>query len=154
MLSDVLKRRGQAFVEELELAPDQSTEKWMAHYLAELMQRADNSTEESERSEIAQQCSELIIALWEQRKRKTGRQLYSAINDQFYEVYYRRPFVQVMKELIAEPSQTFEEMDEVLTCPPKNWLLFMLCAAKESAIVNQKHDGHSALPERAELPSG
>lgn len=59
---------GQRIVKELGL--DNSVDtlgRWMAHRVAELMQRAEQAEDEADRESVKQECSELILKIWERR---------------------------------------------------------------------------------------
>lgn len=58
---------GKALVKELKLDPGVDTlARWMAHYIAEQIERAENSTG-AEKQEAEQRCFETILKLWDHR---------------------------------------------------------------------------------------
>jgi hypothetical protein len=61
-MTDELIAKGRQLVEELGAEPELSS-KWMAHYVAELMERAESGDQESSR-QAADLCAELILKLW------------------------------------------------------------------------------------------
>lgn len=67
-MTDELIVKGRQLVEELGAEPELSS-KWMAHYVAELMERAESGDGESSR-QAAELCAELIIKLWGVRLQK------------------------------------------------------------------------------------
>jgi len=64
-LDGQLIEQGRGIIDELELGS--STEKWMAHHVAGLMERASSARAKAERAEAAAQCAALISKLWERR---------------------------------------------------------------------------------------
>jgi polyhydroxyalkanoate synthesis regulator phasin len=67
-MTDELIAKGKQLVEELGEEPKLSS-RWMAHYVAELMERAESEDGES-RQQAAHLCAELIIKLWGVRLQK------------------------------------------------------------------------------------
>ena len=58
---------GRALIKELALEPgDDTLCRWMAHYIAELIEGAETATE-TDRPEKLAKCSEIILALWQHR---------------------------------------------------------------------------------------
>lgn len=58
---------GEALIKALALEPgDDTLCRWMAHYIAELIESAETATE-TDRPEKLAKCSEIIIALWQHR---------------------------------------------------------------------------------------
>jgi len=58
---------GKALIKELALEPgDDTLCRWMAHYIAELIEGAEAATE-ADRPEKLAKCSEIILALWQHR---------------------------------------------------------------------------------------
>lgn len=58
---------GRALIKELALEPGNDTLcRWMAHYIAELIEGAETATE-ADRPEKLAKCSEIILALWQHR---------------------------------------------------------------------------------------
>jgi hypothetical protein len=58
---------GRALIKELALKPgDDTLCRWMAHYIAELIEGAETATE-ADRPEKLAKCSEIILALWQHR---------------------------------------------------------------------------------------
>lgn len=114
MLDDKLKIRGSAIVRELELGADQTTEKWMAHYLAELMERTEKAETLDLREQAANQSAEIIVTLWGQKKKKVRHEYYSALNRAFSEVYEKRPFAETLKSVLDDSDQldTVEEFQD------------------------------------------
>ena len=111
MLDEQLKRRGKLIVEELELGVNQTTEKWMAHYLVELMDRAEKAETEELRMQSAKQSAEIILTLWEQKKSQTRHEFYSALNNSLAKVYERRDFADVLKSVLEHPEHIAEAED-------------------------------------------
>lgn len=61
---------GKTIVKELKLDPGVDTiSKWMAHYLAELINEIENSKYVEEKKELEKECCGLIIQLWDKRER-------------------------------------------------------------------------------------
>lgn len=59
---------GQRIVHELGLEDSNDTlGRWMAHRIAELMQRAEQVEDESEREEARRECADLILRVWSRR---------------------------------------------------------------------------------------
>lgn len=67
-MTDELIAKGRQLVEELGAEPELSS-RWMAHYVAELMERAESGGGESSR-QAEELCAELIIKLWGVRLQK------------------------------------------------------------------------------------
>lgn len=111
MLDEKLKIRGSVIVRELELGVDQTTEKWMAHFLAELMERTEKAETPELRQQAANQSAEIILTLWEQKKKSVRHEYYSALNRAFSEVYEKRPFAETLKSVLDDSDQldTIEE---------------------------------------------
>lgn len=60
---------GKTLVKELELQDSIDTlSRWMAHYLAELMLKAENATSTKEKSTLEKECCEIILKLWKERE--------------------------------------------------------------------------------------
>lgn len=60
---------GRHLVRELGFAEQRNTlGRWMAHHLAELLDRAENGASESERIEARNNAAETILKIWEQRE--------------------------------------------------------------------------------------
>ncbi|MRR06436.1 MAG: hypothetical protein EG828_05745 [Deltaproteobacteria bacterium] len=58
---------GRALIKELALEPgDDTLCRWMAHYIAELIEGAETATEADRPDKLAK-CSEIILALWQHR---------------------------------------------------------------------------------------
>jgi len=76
---------GKKIVEELDLADSVDTlGRWMAHYVAELIQQAEQTTDQEQRTAIQKACFETILKLWDHRatilhKASPGASLASAI---------------------------------------------------------------------------
>ncbi len=105
MLDEQLKKRGRAIVDELDLGNDQTTEKWMAHYLAELMDRAENAESPELREGAAEQSANIILTLWEQKISKARQGFYGALNASFSHVYNQREFAERLKLILEDPEQ-------------------------------------------------
>lgn len=67
-MTDELIAKGKQLVEELGAEPELSS-RWVAHYVAELMERAESGDGETNR-QAADLCAELIIRLWGVRLQK------------------------------------------------------------------------------------
>lgn len=69
--SEIQKRiikLGKEIVKELGLDPGVDTlARWMAHYIAEHIENAENAEFEDEKIEIRQRCFEIILELWQHR---------------------------------------------------------------------------------------
>ena len=63
MLSSELKERGGQLIDELDLRRGSTTEKWMVHYVVELMQRAEHADSEEERLQAATRCADVIRSI-------------------------------------------------------------------------------------------
>src|SRR5690606_28966144 len=122
MLDEQLKIRGRAIVSELELGVDQTTEKWMAHYLAELMDCAEKAETRELRQQAANQSAEIILTLWEQKKKKARHEYYSALNRAFSDVYEKRPFAETLKSVLDDSDQ----LDVIEEFPDQIGILFYL----------------------------
>ncbi|HEY0682997.1 MAG TPA: AVAST type 3 anti-phage protein Avs3b [Steroidobacter sp.] len=65
--SDHVLRLGRRLVQELQLEPSVDTlGRWMAHYLAELIEKAENAAGEDKNS-IEKECFDAILKLWQHR---------------------------------------------------------------------------------------
>ncbi len=122
MLDDVLKKRGEAIIAELELENDQTTEKWMAHYLAELMQQAENLGNEAEGKKCKQQCADLILVLWDQRKKLARQAIYSALNSRLNRVDRLPELDKILSTLMNEPDY----VNEIKDLPDAVYMLFYM----------------------------
>lgn len=61
-------RLGQRIVRELDLEDSNDTlGRWMAHRIAQLMQRADEARNDEEREETQSECADLILRVWSRR---------------------------------------------------------------------------------------
>ncbi|MEJ0106620.1 MAG: hypothetical protein WDO19_30520 [Bacteroidota bacterium] len=49
------------------------TTRWMCHYLAECMKRAEEENHPATKAKLERECCEIILQLWEQRKNFPGR---------------------------------------------------------------------------------
>lgn len=123
MLDEQLKIRGRSIVSELELGVDQTTEKWMAHYLAELMERAENAESAKTREQAASESAHIILTLWEQKKKKFRHEYYSALNSAFSHVYEKkRPFAEALQSVLDDP----EQIDSIEEFPDQLAVLFYI----------------------------
>lgn len=60
---------GKTLVKELGLQDSVDTlSRWMAHYLAELMLKAENASSPKEKAAIEKECCEMILKLWKERE--------------------------------------------------------------------------------------
>lgn len=105
MLDEKLKIRGTAIVRELEMGVEQTTEKWMAHYLAELIELTEMAETSELREQAAKQSAEIILTLWEQKKNQVRHEYYSALNRVFNEVYEKRSFAETLKSVLDDTDQ-------------------------------------------------
>src|SRR5436190_24365351 len=70
--SDAVLALGKKLVAELELdEPADTLSRWMAHYVAELMQAAE-ATDAEQRQEIKDRCYTAILELWQHRSELPG----------------------------------------------------------------------------------
>lgn len=61
---------GHAILRELQLSDTNNTlVRWMAHYIAEVMDRAERADESGTRESAQRECADLIIRLWDTRQR-------------------------------------------------------------------------------------
>ncbi|MBC8754668.1 hypothetical protein H2O64_08275 [Kordia sp. YSTF-M3] len=61
---------GKTLILELELDYTGNTlARWMAHYIAELIQKVETSESEEEKEQLKKECCELILELWNKRER-------------------------------------------------------------------------------------
>lgn len=61
-------RLGQRIVRELGLENTNDTlGRWMAHRVAELMQKADEASNDEEREKAQSECADLILRVWSRR---------------------------------------------------------------------------------------
>lgn len=73
-MKDELILKGKQIIEELGGENESLLRKWMAHYLAELMKKAQSANEEEART-ASEQCSKIILELWAQKIDKEVTQL-------------------------------------------------------------------------------
>jgi hypothetical protein len=91
---------GNQIVEELEL--ERETEKWMAHYLAEAMSKAQTSTESDEGEAAAEKAEKLIRFLWEERRKRTEADAARLAGSAFaYEPTVRAEITTVVSEALV-----------------------------------------------------
>lgn len=105
MLTDELKDRGHQLVQELDLEPHDSTEKWMAHYIVELMERAQNASSTEERSQAADRCAQIIMRLWERRAEKTVQYVRSRVYSSFEAIYERKELADTLQVILEAPTE-------------------------------------------------
>lgn len=104
MLADELKQKGRQIISELELERGSSTQKWMAHYIAELMHRSEHADSEEERSSTAFRCAEVISRLWDLRQRRMRFNLFSQIELGYGMSYSKWEFADVFREVSRFPN--------------------------------------------------
>jgi len=100
-----LAKKGRQIVEELGAEDQRLLKKWMAHYVAELMQRSESGNDEEAQS-AADRCAELIVKLWEMKLKeqelRLGWKLHHWLGrtDEEGEGYYER-----LKHALACPEK-------------------------------------------------
>ncbi|MCC6613217.1 MAG: hypothetical protein IT320_07045, partial [Anaerolineae bacterium] len=131
MLNEKIRSRGRAIIRELELGVDQTTEKWLAHYLAELMERAEKDATPELRKEAASESAAIILTLWEQKRKKARHEYYPALNNALNHVYEKRIFAEALKSVVDEPNyvDTIEEFGD------QTGILFYLNIYEEDLLV-------------------
>jgi len=105
MLSSELKERGGQLIDELDLRRGSTTEKWMVHYVVELMQRAEHADSEEERLQAATRCADVIMRLWEHHVENVQRQLRSQVYSSFETVYKKRELSDFLRRALEAPSK-------------------------------------------------
>ncbi|WP_282055719.1 hypothetical protein [Maribacter luteus] len=67
---DQILKLGKKLVKELELVHTSNTlARWMAHYLAELINNIDKCESKEEKSKLQKECCEIILEIWKKRER-------------------------------------------------------------------------------------
>lgn len=67
---EAVLKLGKTIISELELDYTVNTlARWMAHYIAELIQKIETSKSEKEKKQLKKECCELILELWSKRER-------------------------------------------------------------------------------------
>ncbi len=67
---DKVLKLGKTLISELNLDYTANTlARWMAHYIAELIQKIETSKSEEEKKQLKKECCELILELWSKRER-------------------------------------------------------------------------------------
>lgn len=67
---EAVLKLGKTIISELELDYTVNTlARWLAHYIAELIQKIETSTSEKEQEQLKKECCELILKLWSKRDR-------------------------------------------------------------------------------------
>jgi len=122
VLTDELKQLGQRLVDELSTDRSSTTQKWMAHYIAELMERAEKTNEPDVREKTQKACSDLILRLWDLEKEQAKIRIQGMVYARFDEVYKKRSGVDDLKKIIEHP----ELVDELEDQSSKDIVLFWL----------------------------
>lgn len=120
MLTDDLKQLGQQIVTELKIDHNSITQKWMAHYIAELITKTEDSNEE-DKVEDEKYCSQLILQLWDsmnQRKQSEIKYKFGKALDAGYE---KRHNVSEIQNILHNPDTI-----DALTGEEKLIILFVL----------------------------
>lgn len=122
MLTDELMQLGQKILAELNSDRSSTTQKWMAHYIAELMKRAEGSAKAEFREKAEKECADLILKLWDLEKEKAKIRVRASIDARFDEIYEKRPNSDEIKKLIEHPESAHELEDQT----SKDIILFSL----------------------------
>lgn len=112
MLSQELKERGRQLVAELNLQHRDTTQKWMAHYIAELMHRAEDADSAEGRLQAADRCADIIMRLWEHRAEDARRYVRSQVYSSFEAVYEKRELADILRAALEAPTEQAH---------PRNW---------------------------------
>lgn len=105
MLSQELEERGQQLVSELDLQNKDITQKWMAHYIAELMHRAERTDSAEERLQAADRCADIIMHLWERRAEDARRYVRSQVYSSFEALYEKRELADILGAALEAPTE-------------------------------------------------
>ena len=130
MLTDELKRLGQSIIGEFQTDHSTTTQKWMAHYIAELMQRAENSKGTDIGAETERLCSELILKLWELEKEQEKIRVQSQFYMRLDEVDKKKPLFNELKGIIETP----ELVDDFREQRDRNLILLWLNHVEDALI--------------------
>jgi len=112
MMIQELKDRGRQLVDELSLQRDATMQQWMAHYIAELMHRAENADSDTERLRASDKCADIIVHLWERRAEDARRYVRSQVYSSFENLYQKREYADILRLALENP------MDQVY---PRDW---------------------------------
>lgn len=111
MLTDDLKQLAQKIIDQLNRDRASTTQKWMAHYIAELMHRAETNDDPNIIAETEKLCSEIIIQLWkvdiEWEKLRIQQRFYAELR----ETYKEYPAADHFRQIIENP-ELIEEIEE------------------------------------------
>jgi len=152
MLKEELKQKGHQIISELELAQGNSTQKWMAHYIAELMHQAEHGDSENKRSEAAFQCAEVISRLWDSRLHRARYNAISIFNNLGYRGSYEKwEGADPVRSLLAAsdkqyiPTETWEKSLVLsLLSVPERLLIWLVVSAKshnaKSDVIQEESD--------------
>jgi hypothetical protein len=106
-VNEELAAKGQQIIEHLGSSRQDILSKWMAHYVAELMQRAESpGMDERETRAVAAQCADLILKLWE-----------SKIQEEIVDI--RRGVRNWFIRISGQNDQRYEELRDALANPEK-----------------------------------
>jgi hypothetical protein len=140
---------GKRLVEELGLADDVDTlGRWMAHYVAELIEKAETASGAEERSQAQRECMEVVLRLWDHR---------SSLPEGARPLASLRPALDVLNELRAdrlelasnsnEGSPWSHFMREIVSTGQQCVSIILLAAAAEADLPREKKwlDDHGSM---------
>lgn len=159
---------GRALIKELALEPGDGTLcRWMAHYIAELIEGAETATE-ADRPEKLAKCSEIILALWQHRyELPNGKRPFEEFEPIFRAIeslnleddtprYFRSIRNAIDKVVVNTESKKWLELASGLDCSAKMLIRYCLGQASQDAIDKSqewvKLAEAAALEECIELP--
>jgi hypothetical protein len=151
MLADDLEQKGRQIISELGLEHGASTQKWMAHYIAELMHRSEHADTDEERSQAAFRCAEIIARLWDSRLNRARSNILSQLYSGYRAAYEKWEFADTVKEILRSPTeQTYpSELWEKslvlgLLLVPERYLLWLITYVE---LHNQEHGPQESIDE-------
>jgi hypothetical protein len=91
-------------------------EQWMAHYLAELLARAEEQgAPAAERAVTRSEIARLVPQLWELREKHQVRELRQRVNDERMPAGLRDPkLIPILRDILAHPSRPVPEKPSAL----------------------------------------
>ena len=84
---------------------------WMAHYIAELMDKIEKAKGET-KTVLSRECAQIIMKLWEMQIRYKGEQVYTDLRNLFHIPFFRDDaHYEKLKNLLENPEEISSSKD-------------------------------------------
>jgi glucan-binding YG repeat protein len=128
-MNDDLIKKAKQIIEELGREHQDSLKEWMAHYIAELMEKA-LSEDVREAQEAEKECAQIILKLWEMKIQEQIIQVKHEVNSWRNQIHEEdAKYYEKLKHALANPenSEPFQNAEDGVTIQllseVERWLL-------------------------------